>query len=98
VVVRYISILPVRSHLDRIRDRTGCRRRAELTRLALRTGDGGCDFERCPHELGNGLAGLRYRSSVLFEPVQGAVRVLADYLPVRVVVDMGIQVDAAQVA
>ena len=36
----YISIRTVRSHLDRIRDKTGCRRRADLTRLALsrRTG------------------------------------------------------------
>jgi DNA-binding CsgD family transcriptional regulator len=31
----YISIRTVRSHLDRIRDKTGCRRRADLTRLAL---------------------------------------------------------------
>ena len=31
----YISIRTVRSHLDRIRDETGCRRRADLTRLAL---------------------------------------------------------------
>jgi predicted ATPase/DNA-binding CsgD family transcriptional regulator len=31
----YISISTVRSHLDRIRDKTGCRRRADLTRLAL---------------------------------------------------------------
>lgn len=30
-----ISIATVRSHLDRIREKTGCRRRAELTRLAL---------------------------------------------------------------
>jgi DNA-binding NarL/FixJ family response regulator len=30
-----ISIRTVRSHLDRIRDKTGARRRAELTRLAL---------------------------------------------------------------
>jgi predicted ATPase/DNA-binding CsgD family transcriptional regulator/transcriptional regulator with XRE-family HTH domain len=30
-----ISIRTVRSHLDRIRDETGCRRRADLTRLAL---------------------------------------------------------------
>jgi predicted ATPase/DNA-binding CsgD family transcriptional regulator len=30
-----ISISTVRSHLDRIRDKTGCRRRADLTRLAL---------------------------------------------------------------
>jgi predicted ATPase/DNA-binding CsgD family transcriptional regulator len=30
-----ISIRTVRSHLDRIRDKTGCRRRADLTRLAL---------------------------------------------------------------
>ncbi|HEV8066081.1 MAG TPA: response regulator transcription factor [Acidimicrobiales bacterium] len=31
----YISIRTVRSHLDRIRDKTGRRRRAELTRLAM---------------------------------------------------------------
>jgi DNA-binding CsgD family transcriptional regulator len=31
----YISINTVRSHLDRIRDKSGCRRRADLTRLAL---------------------------------------------------------------
>jgi DNA-binding CsgD family transcriptional regulator len=31
----YISIRTVRSHLDRIRDKTGCRRRADLTRMAL---------------------------------------------------------------
>ena len=34
----YVSIRTVRSHLDRIRDKTGCRRRADLTRLALSTG------------------------------------------------------------
>jgi non-specific serine/threonine protein kinase len=34
----YISIRTVRSHLDRIRDKTGCRRRADLTRLALTKG------------------------------------------------------------
>jgi DNA-binding CsgD family transcriptional regulator/tetratricopeptide (TPR) repeat protein len=34
----YISIRTVRSHLDRIRHKTGCRRRADLTRLALSTG------------------------------------------------------------
>ena len=34
----YISIRTVRSHLDRIRDKTGCRRRADLTRLALTAG------------------------------------------------------------
>ena len=33
-----ISIRTVRSHLDRIRDKTGCRRRADLTRLALAEG------------------------------------------------------------
>ena len=33
-----ISIRTVRSHLDRIRDKTGCRRRADLTRLALTAG------------------------------------------------------------
>ena len=30
-----ISIRTVRSHLDRVRDKTGCRRRADLTRLAF---------------------------------------------------------------
>jgi DNA-binding CsgD family transcriptional regulator len=34
----YISIRTVRSHLDRIRDKTGSRRRADLTRLALAEG------------------------------------------------------------
>jgi DNA-binding CsgD family transcriptional regulator len=34
----YISVRPVSSHLDRIRDKTGCRRRADLTRLALSAG------------------------------------------------------------
>ena len=34
----YISVRTVGSHLDRIRDKTGCRRRADLTRLALTTG------------------------------------------------------------
>ena len=34
----YISIYTVRSHLDRIRDKTGARRRADLTRLALTEG------------------------------------------------------------
>jgi DNA-binding CsgD family transcriptional regulator len=34
----HISIRTVRSHLDRIRDKTGCRRRADLTRLALSEG------------------------------------------------------------
>ena len=33
-----ISIRTVRSNLDRIRDKTGCRRRADLTRLALLAG------------------------------------------------------------
>jgi DNA-binding CsgD family transcriptional regulator len=33
-----ISISTVRSHLDRIRDKTSCRRRADLTRLALQAG------------------------------------------------------------
>jgi non-specific serine/threonine protein kinase len=33
-----ISIRTVRSHLDRVRDKTGCRRRADLTRLALNAG------------------------------------------------------------
>jgi DNA-binding CsgD family transcriptional regulator len=34
----YISVRTVGSHLDRIRDKTGCRRRSDLTRLALSTG------------------------------------------------------------
>jgi DNA-binding CsgD family transcriptional regulator len=34
----HISIRTVGSHLDRIRDKTGCRRRADLTRLALQAG------------------------------------------------------------
>ena len=33
-----ISLSTVRSHLDRIRDKTGLRRRAELTRLAIELG------------------------------------------------------------
>jgi len=33
-----ISVSTVRSHLGRIRDKTGCRRRADLTRLALQAG------------------------------------------------------------
>jgi len=34
----FISVRTVGSHLDRIRAKTGCRRRADLTRLALREG------------------------------------------------------------
>ena len=34
----FISVRTVGSHLDRIRDKTGCRRRADLTRLALEAG------------------------------------------------------------
>jgi predicted ATPase/DNA-binding CsgD family transcriptional regulator/transcriptional regulator with XRE-family HTH domain len=34
----FLSVRTVGSHLDRIRDKTGCRRRADLTRLALTTG------------------------------------------------------------
>ena len=34
----YISVHTVGSHLDRIRDKTGCRRRADLTRLAATAG------------------------------------------------------------
>jgi DNA-binding CsgD family transcriptional regulator len=34
----YISVRTIRSHLDRIRDKTGCRRRADLTCLALTAG------------------------------------------------------------
>jgi non-specific serine/threonine protein kinase len=34
----YITVRTVSSHLDRVRDKTGCRRRADLTRLALTAG------------------------------------------------------------
>ena len=34
----HISVRTVSSHLDRVRDKTGCRRRADLTRLALSAG------------------------------------------------------------
>ena len=34
----YITVRTVGSHLDRVRDKTGCRRRADLTRLALSAG------------------------------------------------------------
>ncbi|HEV3289016.1 MAG TPA: helix-turn-helix transcriptional regulator, partial [Streptosporangiaceae bacterium] len=34
----FINVRTVGSHLDRIRDKTGCRRRADLTRLALTEG------------------------------------------------------------
>lgn len=34
----FISVRTVSSHLDRIRDKTGCRRRADLTHLAITTG------------------------------------------------------------
>jgi DNA-binding CsgD family transcriptional regulator len=34
----FISVRTVGSHLERIRDKTGCRRRADLTRLALTAG------------------------------------------------------------
>jgi len=34
----HISVSTVRSHLDRIQNKTGCRRRADLTRLALQAG------------------------------------------------------------
>ena len=34
----HISVRTVSSHLDRIRDKTGARRRADLTRLALTAG------------------------------------------------------------
>ena len=33
-----VTVRTVSSHLDRIRDKTGCRRRADLTRLALGAG------------------------------------------------------------
>jgi DNA-binding CsgD family transcriptional regulator len=46
----YISIRTVRSHLDRIRDKSGCRRRADLTRLALQAGlvEGGATAQLPP--------------------------------------------------
>jgi DNA-binding CsgD family transcriptional regulator len=31
----FISVKTVHSHLDRVRDKTGCRRRAELIRYAM---------------------------------------------------------------
>ena len=34
----FISVRTVHTHLNRIRDKTGCRRRADLTRMALQTG------------------------------------------------------------
>jgi DNA-binding NarL/FixJ family response regulator len=34
----FISVRTVSSHLDRIRDKTGCRRRTDMTRLALTAG------------------------------------------------------------
>jgi non-specific serine/threonine protein kinase len=34
----FITVRTVSTHLDRIRDKTGCRRRADLTRLALSSG------------------------------------------------------------
>ena len=34
----YITVRTVSSHLDRVRDKTGCRRRADLTRMALSAG------------------------------------------------------------
>jgi len=34
----FITVRTVSTHLDRIRNKTGCRRRADLTRLALRAG------------------------------------------------------------
>ena len=34
----FISVRTVSTHLDRVRDKTGCRRRADLTRLALSAG------------------------------------------------------------
>ena len=34
----FISVRTVHTHLDRIRNKTGCRRRADLTRLALQAG------------------------------------------------------------
>jgi hypothetical protein len=34
----YVSVCTAGSYLDRVRDETGCRRRADLTCLALRSG------------------------------------------------------------
>jgi DNA-binding NarL/FixJ family response regulator len=51
----YISVRTVRTHLDRIRDKTGCRRRADLTRLALGAappGPGLASACCCPSEHG----------------------------------------------
>jgi len=36
----YLSVNTVRSHLERIRDKTGARRRAELVRYAIQAGIG----------------------------------------------------------
>jgi DNA-binding CsgD family transcriptional regulator len=36
----YLSVNTVRSHLERIRDKTGARRRTELARYALQAGIG----------------------------------------------------------
>lgn len=46
----YISVRTVHSHLDRIRDKSGCRRRADLTRLALEAGlvEGGATAQLPP--------------------------------------------------
>ena len=38
----FISVRTVRSHLDRIRDKSGCRRRADLTRFALQAASSNC--------------------------------------------------------
>jgi DNA-binding CsgD family transcriptional regulator len=41
-----ISVRTVRSHLDRIREKTGRRRRSELTRLAIEEGIAAPEVER----------------------------------------------------
>jgi len=53
----FISVSTVRSHLDRIRDKIGCRRRADLTRLALQAGL----VEPAPHPPAAGPPGPRRR-------------------------------------
>jgi DNA-binding NarL/FixJ family response regulator len=56
----YISIRTVRTHLDRIRDKTGCRRRADLTRLALSAnppGLGPAAPDACPSDHSGAGAG-----------------------------------------
>jgi DNA-binding CsgD family transcriptional regulator len=67
----YISVRTVGSHLDRIRDKTGCRHRADLTRLALTTGAA----TPCPsHAVPTDPQGLRRRSRAVATPTARAGR------------------------